>query len=157
MRAFFVAFALTCAAACTPPASQSPASATESGGIETHAAWAAPTPGGVDVSAGYLTLRNTGVETDRLLGAESPRAGRVEVHDMIMDGAVMRMRRAESLVLDPGEEVLLAPGGQHLMFYQLSEPFTEGQEIPVRLRFERAGDVDVSLQVRRPTLEHAPH
>lgn len=118
-------------------------------------AWAAPTPGGVEVSAGYLTITNPTNADDALIGVSSPRAGRAEVHEMIMEGGVMQMRAVARLPIGAGQTLTLSPGGRHLMFFDVAQPFAEGETIPVRLRFERAGDVDVSLPVRRPT--HAGH
>lgn len=117
--------------------------------LEVHHAWAAPTPGGVDVSAGYLTISNHTQAQDRLVSASSPRAARIEVHEMSMDGGVMRMRPMEALVIPAGGEVALSPGGAHLMFYGVREPFVQGQTIPVRLTFANAGAVDVTLTVQR--------
>lgn len=121
-------------------------------------AWAAATPASVDVSAGYLTFANTTTADDRLLRATSPRAGRVEVHEMTMDGSVMRMRPIEMLTIPAGEQVILAPGAAHLMFYGVTQPFAEGEEIPVRFTFETAGEIDVVLPVRRSApARHASH
>jgi periplasmic copper chaperone A len=145
MRMVFALCALFALAACGAP----PSPTEPSGGVEISAAWAAPTPGGVDVSAGYLTIANSTAENDRLVAAASPRAERVEIHEMAMDGAVMRMRRAEALDIPAGEQVALAPGGLHLMFFGVTQPFAEGEEIPVTLTFERAGAVDVTLPVQR--------
>lgn len=114
-------------------------------------AWAAPTPGGVEVSAGYLTITNPTNAEDALIGVSSPRAARAEVHEMTMEGGVMQMRAVARLPIAAGQTVTLAPGGRHLMFFDVTQPFAESETIPVRLRFERAGDVDVSLPVRRQT------
>jgi hypothetical protein len=112
-------------------------------------AWASPTPGGVDVSAGYLTISNNGDIDDRLLGASSARAVRVEIHEMIMDGGVMSMRQLQGLDVPAHGQVTLAPGGTHLMFLGVTEPFREDEAIEVELQFEYAGDVGVALPVRR--------
>ena len=112
-------------------------------------AWAAPTPVGVDVSAGYLTIANGSGQADRLLSATSPRAERLEIHEMSMSEGVMQMRPTDSLVVGAGQETALAPGGAHLMFYGVAEPFAEGQEVPIQLTFEHAGTIDVLLPVRR--------
>ena len=152
MRAFFIAAAFALAA-CTPAAeTEAPA-----GRLEVSGAWAAPTPGGVNVSAGYLTIVNGADEADRLVSASSPRAGRVEVHEMVMTGDVMQMRPAAAIEIAPGAEVALAPGGMHLMFYEIATPFAEGEDVTVTLTFEHAGAVDVSLPVRRPTGGHTTH
>lgn len=110
--------------------------------------WASPTPGGVDVSAGYLTIANEGESADQLISATSPRASRVEIHEMIMDGAVMQMRPVTTLAIGPGERVELSPGGRHLMFFGVTQPFAPGEEIPVQLTFENAGVMDIALPVQ---------
>ncbi len=143
MRPLAALLFLALAACGAPPAVESSQALTVEG------AWAAPTPGGVEVSAGYLTIVNGTQEEDALIGATSPRAERIEVHDMTMQDGVMQMRAMERLPLAPGESVELAPGGRHLMFFGVTQPFAEGEQIPVRLSFERAGEIDVALPVRR--------
>ena len=125
--------------------------------IEVTETWASPTPGGADISAGYLTITNHGAEADRLVSAESARASSVELHSMDMEGGVMRMRAIDGAAIAPGEALTLAPGGEHLMFVGLTAPFTEGEVIPVRLHFEKVGDIDVSLPVRRPGATQTGH
>jgi len=148
MKALFPLFLLLAASACgAPQTTQSEAPATAE--LVVRDAWAAPTPSGVDVSAGYMTIANDTAATDRLLSATSPRAERLEVHDMVMDGAVMQMRPVAQLEIPASQEVRLAPGGMHLMFYGVQQAFAEGEEIPVQLVFETAGTVDVTLPVRR--------
>lgn len=135
-------------AACGAPSPSTPISPAATA-VEVSAAWAAPTPAGVDVSAGYLDIINETASDERLLSASSPRAARVEIHEMTMDGAVMRMRRIDGLDIPAGQRAQLAPGGAHLMFFGVTEPFVEGEEIPLVLTFDHAGDVDVALAVRR--------
>jgi periplasmic copper chaperone A len=120
-------------------------------------AWASPTPGGVDVSAGYLTIVNGAARDDALLSATSPRAARIEVHEMTMRDGVMQMRAVEGLAIPAGQSVDLVPNGRHLMFYGVTQPFVAGETIPVRLTFERAGVMDVSLPVRRPGASPTSH
>jgi len=151
----FALFAASCGAPTSPPtAEQAPAAAT----LEVRDAWAAPTPGGVEVSAGYLIISNPTAAEDRLIGAATPRAGSSEVHEMSMDGGVMRMRAVEGgLAVPAGETVALAPGGLHLMFMGVTQPFVEGESIPVTLTFANAGDIQVSLPVRRSAASDASH
>ena len=120
-------------------------------------AWAAPTPPGVNVGAGYLTITNAQAADDTLIGVVSSRAGRAEIHEMAMDGAVMRMRPVQSLPIAPEVAAVLAPGGRHLMFYDLTAPFVAGETIDVTLRFANAGDIDVSLPVRARHIGHGGH
>lgn len=155
MRAFLFVAAALLATACGQTAQEAPAVAAEQpAGVNIIDPWAAPTPGGVDVSAGYLTIANTGSAEDTLLSASSPRASRVEFHNMDEDNGVMRMRATPALAIPAGGEVHLAPGETHLMFFGVSQPFTEGEEIAVELRFQNAGTVNVSLPVRRGGGDH---
>jgi len=155
MRALFlfsaILFGAACSADVTPSAAQ-----TQAAGVRVENAWASPTPGGVEVSAGYMTITNAGDSEDRLVSVSSPRAERAEVHEMSMDGGVMRMRAVEGgLVIPAGGQVTLGPGGQHLMFYGVTQPFAEGETIAATLTFAAAGEIDVELPVRRATPAHA--
>lgn len=96
--------------------------------------------------AGFLTLRSAGA--DRLLSASSPAANRVELHTHLREGDVMRMRPVEAIDLPAGTAVTLQPGGFHLMFMGLKQPFEQGTQVPVTLVFERAGSVTVQLPVQ---------
>ncbi len=86
---------------------------------------------------------------DTLLGANSPRANSVDVHTMRMENGVMEMRSAGPLPIPPGGTLTLAPNGLHIMFTNVTAPFTEGETIPVTLHFEHGGDIDVNMPVRR--------
>lgn len=106
---------------------------------------------GARTGGGYLTLRNATATDDRLLDVASPRAGRVELHRTEMNGAVMTMREVENgLPVAAGGSVTLVPGGTHLMFLDVAKPFTEGERIPLTLRFEKAGSVETELLVGPP-------
>lgn len=106
------------------------------------------TPAGAPVSGGYMTIRNTGEQADRLVGGAAGFAGKVEIHEMVMDGDVMTMREIDGgIAIGPGEAVMLMPGGLHVMFMQLSEDLDEGDEHTVTLTFEKAGTVEVDFDV----------
>ncbi len=114
--------------------------------------WARPTLTGQSVGGGYLSIHNTGTTADRLLGGSMPGAATVEVHEMRMDGDVMRMRELKSLDLPTGRLVKLEPGGLHLMLTGLKAPLKIGDKLPLKLRFEKAGEIDVVLHVQsKPT------
>jgi len=150
MRAFFIAVSLLlCACGAQPAASNADANT-----LHVADAWSPPTPGGVDVSAGYLTIVNGTSTDDTLLSATSPRAQRVELHEMAMDGSVMRMRAVTSLPVPAHGNVTLAPSGRHLMFFGVTQPFTPGESIPVTLHFEHAGDVQATLSVHAGGMQH---
>jgi periplasmic copper chaperone A len=116
--------------------------------IQLRDPWTRATPPGAEVAAGYVEIRNTGKEADRLVAASSPAAARVELHVMSHDGGVMKMREAPGFPTPPRKTVTLKPGGSHLMLTGLKQPFLKGQHIPITLRFERAGEVHVELEVR---------
>lgn len=120
-----------------------------SGPIDIVDPWAAPTPGGVTTGAGYLSIVNNQPEADVLIGASSPRAARVSLHEMSMDGAIMRMREVSEIEIAAGRRVDLASGHYHLMFEDIDAPFVEGDTIQVMLTFRGRGQVDVEFPVRR--------
>ena len=125
-----------------------PAPAPISTSVTVSEPWAAITPAGAKVGAGYFTVVNPGAAADKLIGVASARAKSVELHEMKMDGAMMSMRPVPGGVEIPaGGTVKFAPGGYHLMFMDIDAPFTEGQEVPVTLTFEKTGAVEVSLKV----------
>ena len=145
MRAVLLSLFLL--SACSAPSPQG----TRIGDLEITAARASPSPNGVDVAAGFLTITNHGAAPDRLIAASSPRARNVELHSMEMDGPVMRMRQVESLDIPAGGAVSLTPGGDHLMFMGVTAPFTAGETIPIRLSFEHNGEAAIALPVGRET------
>lgn len=101
-----------------------------------------------ETGAAYLTVSNTGTKDDVLLEVRSPAAGKVEIHDMTMEGMVMKMRKLDALPVAAGGRVELAPGGKHIMLIGLAELLTEGMSVPLTLVFESAGEVEVSAPVR---------
>lgn len=106
---------------------------------------------------GFLVIRNTAAQPDRLLSASSPAAGRVELHTHIRDGDVMRMRPVNDIPVPANGEVTLQPGGLHLMLIGLTQPMNDGQSIPVTLRFERAGEVTIQLAVQAAGARQPAH
>ncbi|MEO3474675.1 copper chaperone PCu(A)C [Roseomonas sp. CAU 1739] len=97
--------------------------------------------------AAFMQLRNTGGQPDRLLSASSPIARTVELHTMTRDGDVMRMRPVQDIPVLPGQTVALQPGAFHIMMVGLTAPLAQGSRVPLTLRFERAGEVQVELAV----------
>lgn len=125
-----------------------PAHEYKAGDIRIGHPWTRATPPSSRTGAGYLTLTNNGSAPDRLLGATSPLLGRAEIHATEMDGTVMKMRHlAEGIALPVGVTVELKPGGFHMMFPELTGPIEQGKRVPVTLVFEKAGKVDVEMEV----------
>ncbi|PDT75709.1 copper chaperone PCu(A)C [Bradyrhizobium sp. C9] len=112
-------------------------------------AWTRATPNGAKIGGGYLTIENKGTTPDRLVSGSGDVAGKIEVHEMSMDNGVMKMRALDKgLTIEPGKTVKLAPGGYHLMMFDLKNPLKQGDKVPVTLEFEKAGKVSVSLDVQ---------
>ena len=108
-------------------------------------AWVRTPAPGQKTAAAYLDLTS---DTDAaLIAAESPAAGKVELHTMNMDGGVMRMRPVQKIDLPAGKTVKLAPGGLHIMLLDIKRPLKEGDKVPLVLKFERSGEVKVELHV----------
>tara|TARA_R100000935_G_scaffold61_1_gene223 strand:- start:394 stop:918 length:525 start_codon:yes stop_codon:yes gene_type:complete len=100
------------------------------------------------VAGGFLTVTNAGAVDDTLIGASSSIAGDTQIHEMAMQGDVMKMRELPAgLPIPAGETVTLQPGGFHLMFMDLNQPLVEGEAVTVTLTFETAGEIDVVLPV----------
>ncbi|ABA05127.1 protein of unknown function DUF461 [Nitrobacter winogradskyi Nb-255] len=110
--------------------------------------WTRATAGGAKVAVGYVTIENKGGVADKLVGGSTDAAGRLEVHEMSMNNGVMKMNQVEGgLAVEPGKTVKLEPGGYHLMLLDLKHPFKKGEKVPITLKFEKAGDVAVTLDV----------
>jgi periplasmic copper chaperone A len=116
------------------------------GALSIEHPWARPTLPGQSVGGAYLGIHNSGSAPDRLLGASMPGA-MVEVHEMRMEGNVMRMREIGALDLPAGKSVTLSPGGLHLMLMGLKAPLKLGDKPALKLRFEKAGEIEVLLHV----------
>ena len=105
---------------------------------------------GVTSSAAYVTVHNGGGGADRLLGASSPAARQVSIHDSQNNGGVMRMRAAGAVPLAPNAAIAMRPGGLHIMLMGLKAPLRPGTRLPLTLRFQKAGLVRASLPVMAP-------
>ena len=111
--------------------------------------WTRATPPTAEAGGGYLVLTNSGTTPDRLIAVKSPAADKVEIHEMKMDGNIMRMREVEKgIEIPPGATVELKPGGFHVMFMGLRAPFAKDAKVPLTLVFEKAGSIDVDLMVQ---------
>ena len=115
------------------------------------------TPPNAPVSGGYMVIRNTGTEPDFLIGGASDFAGKIEIHEMAMDGDVMKMRQLpDGLEIPAGGEVTLKPGGYHVMFMQLKDQLQPDAKKKVTLRFEKAGEIEVEFLVATPDKLNMP-
>ena len=109
--------------------------------------WSRATAPGASVAGGYMVIRNQGAAGDRLVGASSPVSAKVELHVHINDNGVMKMREVRGYDVPAKGTFELKPGGAHLMFMSIKRPFKEGEKLPVKLKFEKAGEVNAEFQV----------
>jgi copper(I)-binding protein len=98
------------------------------------------------------------VSGGKLVSASSPVAGVVEVHEMVMDGNVMKMRAVAGLELPAGKAVELKPGGYHVMLMDLKQELKVGDVVPLTLVVEGAGGRRDSVELKAPVKSLAdPH
>ena len=118
------------------------------GDLEITGYWARSMLPSQPAGGGFLTVTNKGSADDRMIAAKSSKAGMMQLHEMAMDGDVMKMREKEGgIVIPAGQTVQLKPGGLHIMFMDVPEAFKAGETVDVKLTFEKAGEVDLTLPV----------
>jgi copper(I)-binding protein len=123
--------------------------------------WSRATPPGAKVGAGFMQLKNAGA-ADRVVGASSPVAGRVEMHITVREGDVMKMREVKGYDIPAGGSFELKPGGAHLMLMDLKRPLKKGEKVPLTLKLEKGGELKLELLVeelgaRAPAAAHKMH
>ncbi len=122
--------------------------------VQVRDAWARPALPGQAATGAFMALTST--DGARLIGAASPVAGVVEIHEMVMEGSVMKMRAVPAIDLPPGRSVELKPGGYHVMLMDLRRPLNAGEKIALELRFETRDKrlvtqpIEVEVSVRAP-------
>lgn len=143
-----LSLAACAAAAETSPPPTGAAQATPA--VRVEQGWVRPSVPGQQGTGGYMKL--TARERQRLVGVSTPVAAVAEIHEMKMDGDVMRMRPAGVLELPAGRTVELKPGGLHLMLMDLKQPLPAGSSVPLTLVLRDARGVEsrvlTHLQVR---------
>jgi copper(I)-binding protein len=118
--------------------------------VEVKNAWVRSTVAAQTASGAFMEI--TSREAVQLVGVSTPVADSAEVHEMRMDGNVMKMRAVDKLALPAGKPLVLGPGGYHLMLLGLKHPLTPGTRVPLSLQIESASGkrstVNVSAEVR---------
>ena len=122
--------------------------------VKADAAWARASVPGQQATGAFMRL--TAEEPLRLVGVESPAAGVAEVHEMKMEGDVMRMRAIDGLDLPKGVAVDLKPGGYHVMLQQLKSPLLKDSQVPITLVFKDAKGETSRLSLQVPVRAMAP-
>lgn len=115
--------------------------------MEVREAWARATTSTARVGGVFLKLRATGAG-DRVVSASSPVAEKVELHETIRDGNVMRMREVPALTVAAGQTVELKPGSYHIMLIGLKQPLNRGESFPLTITFEKAPAVTATVTVQ---------
>ena len=116
--------------------------------ISVEEPWARPVPAAGGNGAVFFRLVNAGNEAEQLVGGESPVAGVVEVHKTTMEEGVMKMEHIPGLEVPARGEVLLEPGGYHVMLIDVSKSLKPGDTLPITLRFQKSGKMQIDVDVR---------
>ena len=123
--------------------------------VEVKNAWARATVTGQMATGAFMTL--TAKDGTTLVGVASPAAGVAQVHEMKMEGGVMKMAEVKGgLVLPAGKAVELKPGGYHLMLMDLKAPLAKDSSVPVTLTFKDAKGAESKLELKLPVTAMAP-
>jgi copper(I)-binding protein len=101
------------------------------------------------VTGAFMRIRNTGSQTDRLLGASSKAADFVQVHETVVENEIMSMREVAAIEILPGESIELKHGGYHIMLINLKTDLKAGETLTIRLKFDQAGEVVVPVLVMK--------
>jgi len=124
-------------------------------GVSIKDPWIRETVPGQSVAAGYMTITSDS-ETE-LTGGTTAIAESIEVHEMRMQGDIMKMRKLEKLVIKPGHPVTLSPSGYHLMLGNIKQPMKAGDTIPVTLSFRNLDGTVNQLTLAIPVKTAANH
>ena len=111
--------------------------------------WSRALPPTAPNGAAYFRIENRGPSADRIIAARTAMAERAELHTHEMEGGLMAMRRVESVEVPIGGEVSFKPHGLHVMLFGLRQPLVDGERFDLALVFEKAGEIEVSVDVRR--------
>ena len=118
--------------------------------------YARATAAGQPTGGGFLKFSNAG-PADKLLSVSADVSKSVELHEMKMEGDVMKMRQVDGVELAAGKTVEFKPGGYHVMFVGLKAPLKAGEKFPAKLKFEKAGEVEVTFNVEAAGEAAAEH
>lgn len=124
--------------------------------IKVEGPWARASIGIERPGVVYMTIRNHGNQSDRLLAVTTPLANHAMLHESVREREMMIMRAVESIDILPGETVMLAPSGLHVMLISLHKKLIEGENFPLTLHFLQAGKITVDVNVSDIAAQKAP-
>ncbi len=122
--------------------------------VEVRDAWVRATVQGQKGTGAFMGI--TAKDGAKLVGVSSPVAGVVEVHEMKMEGDIMKMRAVPVLALPAGQTVQLKPGGYHVMMMDLKQPLAKDSKVPLTLRFKDDKGSESKLELMVPVSTAAP-
>ncbi|MDO9359453.1 MAG: copper chaperone PCu(A)C [Polaromonas sp.] len=122
--------------------------------VDVSNAWVRTAVPGQSGTGAFMTL--VAKDGAKLVGASSPVAGVTEVHEMKMDGDVMRMRAVPALDLPAGKAVQLKPGGYHVMLMELKQTLPKGASVPLTLTLRDAKGRESKVELKLPVAATAP-
>lgn len=128
--------------------------AAQTAAVKVDGAWARATVQGQKASGAFMSL--TAKDATQLVGVSSPVAGVAEVHEMKMDGDIMRMRAVPAVDLPAGKKVDLKSGGYHIMLLDLKAPLAKDSSVLLTLLFKDTKGVESKLELKVPVSTTAP-
>ncbi|MET1080591.1 MAG: copper chaperone PCu(A)C [Pseudomonas sp.] len=111
--------------------------------------WSREMPPTAPTAAAYFVVHNQGASADRLLGADTPVAGKAQLHQHLNRDGLMKMEHVAAVDVPAGGEAVFAPMGYHVMLFDLKQPLRDGTRFALTLHFEKAGDVQVEVAVQK--------
>jgi copper(I)-binding protein len=118
--------------------------------------WSRAIPKGAQSAIGYMTIKNNGTTTDRLIGGSFNVAETFELHSMVMANGIAKMRELKDVEIKPGQTIEFKPGDSHVMFVNLKHPLSKGEHVKGTLIFEHAGTVQIEYDVEGIGAQRAP-
>jgi copper(I)-binding protein len=115
---------------------------------ESGQAWMRAMPPGQPTAAAYVTIGNPGDTAIRVVAGSSPLAESVEIHESSQEQGVWRMRRLPTLEVPPGGEIVLEPGGIHIMLFGIRQPLKAGDTVPLVLETDAGETLEFEIEVR---------
>lgn len=128
----------------------------KAGGIEVINPWSRATPKDASTAIGYMTIKNDGSTPDRLIGGSIAVADNFQLHSMVVDNGVAKMRESKDVEIKPGEVVRFKPGGSHVMFVWLKRSLAKGDHVKGTMVFQKAGTVQIEYNVAGIGAHEAP-
>ncbi|WP_137886989.1 copper chaperone PCu(A)C [Pseudomonas sp. 2FE] len=129
----------------------------QAGDLHIEHPWSREMPANAPTAAAYFVVHNQGASADRLLGADTPAAGKAELHEHVHKDGLMRMQQIQAVSIAAGGEATFAPMAYHLMLFNLKRQLRDGERFPLTLHFEKAGDVQVEVAVQKEAPAEPKH